>query len=113
MAIGVVTSSSLLAFSAFLFQSLAVVKRCAELVSLKEAGAGATLGRDYRVSDLVVLWPLGGGAALGALTVVVGFMVGEQVSPRRAGGVALTCAGYFCCTVLKVMDTCASIEANF
>ena len=30
-----------------------------------------------------------------ALTVAVGFMLGEQVSPLRAGGVALICAGVF------------------
>ena len=30
-----------------------------------------------------------------ALTVVVGLMLGEQVSPLRAGGGALTCAGGF------------------
>lgn len=30
-----------------------------------------------------------------AFTVVVGFMLGEQVSPLRAGGVALICTGVF------------------
>ena len=35
VAIGIVTSSWLLAFSVFMFLSLALVKRCAELVSLK------------------------------------------------------------------------------
>lgn len=69
VAIGVITSSWLLAFSAFIFLSLALVKRCAELVSLQEAGATATRGRDYRVSDLVVLWPLGISAALCAVVV--------------------------------------------
>ena len=39
-----------------MFLSLALVKRCAELVSLEENGVKATRGRDYRVTDLVVLW---------------------------------------------------------
>jgi 4-hydroxybenzoate polyprenyltransferase/phosphoserine phosphatase len=49
----------LFAFCAFAFLSLALVKRCAELVSLRQAGTHVTAGRDYRVTDLEVLWPLG------------------------------------------------------
>lgn len=84
VAIGVATSSWLLAFSAFLFLSLALVKRCAELVSLKEAGVGATRGRDYRVSDLVVLWPLGVGAALCAVVVFGLFISAPETQARYA-----------------------------
>jgi 4-hydroxybenzoate polyprenyltransferase/phosphoserine phosphatase len=84
VAIGVATSSWLLAFSVFLFLSLALVKRCAELVSLKEAGAGATRGRDYRVSDLVVLWPLGVGAALCAVVVFGLFISAPETQARYA-----------------------------
>ena len=69
VAIGISTSSWLLAFSAFMFLSLALVKRCAELVSVEENGKEATRGRDYRVTDMVVLWPLGVGAALSAVVV--------------------------------------------
>ena len=79
VAIGVATSSWLLAFSAFLFLSLALVKRCAELVSLKEAGVGAT-----RVSDLVVLWPLGVGAALCAVVVFGLFISAPETQARYA-----------------------------
>ena len=82
VAIGVVTSSWLLAFSAFTFLSLALVKRCAELVSLNEAGATATRGRDYRVSDLVVLWPLGVGAALCAVVVFGLFISAPETQTR-------------------------------
>lgn len=84
VAIGVVTSSWLLAFSAFTFLSLALVKRCAELVVLKEAGAPATRGRDYRVSDLVVLWPLGVGAALCAVVVFGLFISAPETQARYA-----------------------------
>ena len=69
VAVGLVTSSWLLAFSVFMFCSLALVKRCSELVSLDQIGTKATRGRDYRVTDLTVLWPLGVGSALSAVVV--------------------------------------------
>jgi 4-hydroxybenzoate polyprenyltransferase len=69
LAVEVVVSSWLLAFSMFIFLSLALVKRCAELVSSEQDGRRAAYGRDYRVSDLVVLWPLGVGASLAAVVV--------------------------------------------
>jgi len=69
VAIGVATSPWLLAFSVFIFLSLALVKRCSELISLQQAGQTATRGRDYRVSDQQVLTPLGMAAALGAVVV--------------------------------------------
>lgn len=84
VAIGVATSSWLLAFSAFTFLSLALVKRCAELMVLKESGAAATRGRDYRVTDLVVLWPLGVGAALCAVVVFGLFISAPETQPRYA-----------------------------
>ncbi len=69
VAIGVAPSSWLMAFSVFIFLSLALVKRCAELVSHEKNGMPASRGRDYRVTDLVVLWPLGAGAALSSVVV--------------------------------------------
>jgi len=59
----------LLAFSVFTFLSLALIKRCSELVSLSKTGQDSTPGRDYRVADLVVLWPLGVGSAVSAVVV--------------------------------------------
>lgn len=84
VAIGIATSSWLLAFSVFMFLSLALVKRCAELVSLEENGKAATRGRDYRVTDLVVLWPLGVGAALSAV-VVFGLFISASETQARYG----------------------------
>lgn len=84
VAIGISTSSWLLAFSVFVFLSLALVKRCAELVSLEENGKSATRGRDYRVTDLVVLWPLGVGAALSAV-VVFGLFISAPETQGRYG----------------------------
>lgn len=84
VAIGVSTSSWLLAFSVFMFLSLALVKRCSELVSLKQAGGEITRGRDYRVTDLVVLWPLGLGAALSSVVVFGLFINTPETQARYA-----------------------------
>lgn len=82
VAIGVTTSTWLLAFSVFLFLSLALVKRCSELVSLQRAGGTATSGRDYRVTDLTVLWPLGTGSAMAAV-VVFGLFINSPETVER------------------------------
>jgi 4-hydroxybenzoate polyprenyltransferase/phosphoserine phosphatase len=84
VAVGIVTSTWLLAFSVFLFLSLALVKRCAELVLLGKSGGEATRGRDYKVSDLVVLWPLGVGAALSAAVVFGLFISAPETQARYA-----------------------------
>jgi 4-hydroxybenzoate polyprenyltransferase len=83
-ATGIAVSSWLAAFSVFVFLSLALVKRCAELVALREAGVPATRGRDYRVDDLVVLWPLGVGAALSSVVVFGLFISAPQTIDRYA-----------------------------
>ncbi|WP_310447389.1 UbiA family prenyltransferase [Thiobacillus sp.] len=69
VAINVATSPWLLAFSVFLFLSLALIKRCSELISLEQLGQTTTRGRDYRVSDQQVLTPLGVAAALSAVVI--------------------------------------------
>lgn len=84
VAIGIATSSWLLAFSVFMFLSLALVKRCAELVTLEQNGTQSTRGRDYRVGDLVVLWPLGVGAALAAVVVFGLFINVPETQARYA-----------------------------
>jgi 4-hydroxybenzoate polyprenyltransferase/phosphoserine phosphatase len=84
VAIGVATSSWLLAFSVFMFLSLALVKRCSELVSLDQIGKDATRGRDYRVADLVVLWPLGVGSALSAVVIFGLFISAPDTQSRYA-----------------------------
>jgi 4-hydroxybenzoate polyprenyltransferase len=81
---GIMISSWLLAFSVFIFFSLALVKRCAELVSFGLLGSEATRGRDYRVSDLVVLWPLGVCSGLCAVVVFGLFIYTEETQARYA-----------------------------
>jgi 4-hydroxybenzoate polyprenyltransferase/phosphoserine phosphatase len=95
VATGIVVTPWLLAFSVFLFFSLALVKRCAELVALGRAGASGAKGRDYQVSDLAVLWPLGVGAGLCAV-VVFGLYIGSsdaQSQYRNAAGLWLAGVG--------------------
>jgi 4-hydroxybenzoate polyprenyltransferase/phosphoserine phosphatase len=84
MAIGVTASSWLLAFSAFVFLSLALVKRCSELIALAQAGKESAVGRDYRVSDLRVLEPLGIGSALSAVVVFGLFISASETQTRYA-----------------------------
>jgi 4-hydroxybenzoate polyprenyltransferase/phosphoserine phosphatase len=79
---GVSISSWLAAFSLFLFFSLALIKRCSELVCLSQAGGTLTRGRDYHVSDLPILWPLGIGAALCAVVVFGLFIHADETRMR-------------------------------
>jgi len=62
-------SSWLLAFSMFLFLSLAMVKRHAELRTLAASGASALAGRGYVADDLPLVRSLG--TASGYLSVLV------------------------------------------
>lgn len=78
VATDITVSQWLLAFSVFVFLSLALVKRCSELVFLGQMGAVSTRGRDYRVADLAVLWPLGVGSAMCAVVVFGLFISSPQ-----------------------------------
>lgn len=80
LAIDVAISSWLLLFSIFIFFSLALVKRCSELVSLRDTAGTATRGRNYRVSDLAILWPMGVGAGLCSVIVFAMFISTMSVS---------------------------------
>lgn len=55
----VVISNWLLAVSLFMFLSLALVKRCAELEVMNEGGRTSAAGRGYRTSDLSYLISMG------------------------------------------------------
>lgn len=68
-ALGIALSFWLLAFSMFLFLSLALVKRYTELEVMREQGRTEAAGRGYRTDDLPMLGALG--AAAGYLSVLV------------------------------------------
>lgn len=78
-AIGVVPSFWLLAFSMFLFLSLAVVKRYAELLPFKD-GEDRVVGRDYRPVDLAALNALGAASGLMAVLVLALYVNSEAVT---------------------------------
>lgn len=84
VATGITVTPWLLAFSIFTFFSLALVKRCSELVSLQEKAKRGARGRDYQVGDLVVLWPLGVGASLCSV-VIFGLYIGTPGAVSQYG----------------------------
>jgi 4-hydroxybenzoate polyprenyltransferase len=75
-------STWLFGFSVFMFISLALVKRAAELVTLEQLGVPATKGRDYRVTDLKILLPLGVGTSLSAIVVFCLFISAPDTQVR-------------------------------
>jgi 4-hydroxybenzoate polyprenyltransferase len=73
------TSQWLLMFSLFLFLSLAIVKRSAELVAWQAAGATAPSDRGYRTSDLPVLFGLAAAAGFGSILVIALYLSSPEV----------------------------------
>ena len=69
-ATGIALSFWLLAFSMFLFLSLAIVKRYAELHDAARAGRTAAAGRGYSAADLPLLLALGTASGLAAVVVL-------------------------------------------
>ena len=69
-AVQIMPSFWLLAFSMFLFLSLALVKRYAELWTLRERGELGAKGRGYHIDDLGILESLGVSAGYLAVLVI-------------------------------------------
>ncbi len=78
-AAGIALSFWLLAFSLFLFLSLALAKRCAELAVMRERGQSVAPGRGYRVADLPLLHSLGAGAGYIAILVLALYLTSDTV----------------------------------
>lgn len=78
-ATGIVTSDWLLAFSIFLFLSLALVKRFQELQTLPPDSQGQIRGRGYEAVDLPLLMPLGVASGYLAGLVLALYVSSEQV----------------------------------
>ena len=89
VAVGIHTTSWLLAFSLFVFLSLALVKRCSELQLMQQRGQASAHGRDYHVVDLAVLWPMGLASALAAVVVLGLFINAPETGHRYASPVLL------------------------
>jgi 4-hydroxybenzoate polyprenyltransferase len=81
-AIGVPASFWLLAFSVFIFFSLALVKRCAELSMRRERGEAIAAAGGYRVRDLGIVQALGIGSACAAVLVLALYIHSPEVTAR-------------------------------
>lgn len=87
----------LLAFSVFLFFSLALIKRTSELSLLSANGSGSASGRDYHVSDLSSLRDMGIASGYLTILVVALYVNSPEVAAlyRRPQVLWLTCIGLF------------------
>ncbi len=83
-AVGVEVSFWLFAFSIFVFLSLALVKRCGELVLARERGEQTGAGRGYKIEDLGTLQPLGVAASCASVLVLALYVRLPEVSDRYA-----------------------------
>lgn len=79
-AVSLETSFWLLAFSMFLFVSLALVKRYSELSILGACGTGERTGRGYRPEDTETLSQLGTASGFVAVLVLALYISSEQVN---------------------------------
>ena len=79
-AVDVKLSSWLVAFSIFLFTSLALVKRCAELMDRKKVDLADAAGRDYRTADLPLLELLAAASGFTAVLVFSLYMKSVDVA---------------------------------
>lgn len=97
-AAGAPVSEWLLAFSVFLFLSLAVVKRCGELARHEIEGNDETAlaGRGYRADDLQLLAGLGAAAGFCAVLVLALYINSDQVMTLYAHPHVL----WACCFIL-------------
>ena len=78
-AVGLAASFWLLAFSLFLFLSLAFVKRYSELAAIVRAGADEAQGRGYRASDLQLVLTMGVAAGFNAVLLMALYINGDTV----------------------------------
>ena len=83
-ATGIEVSFWLRAFTIFVFLSLALIKRCGELVSERERGEQTGSGRGYRVGDIDVLQPMGVAASVAAVLVLALYVSTPDVEIRYA-----------------------------
>jgi len=77
-AVSIIPSFWLLAFSMFLFLSLAMVKRFAELLDLKSSESESAEGRGYQVVDLAMVQSLGAAAGYCAVLVLALYINSED-----------------------------------
>ncbi|MCU6498857.1 UbiA family prenyltransferase [Rugamonas sp. A1-17] len=79
-ATGIVPSFWLLSFSIFIFLSLALVKRYAEMQALAVRAKRVTSGRGYSVDDLAVLLALGAASGFSAIQVLALYINSPEIN---------------------------------
>ena len=87
-------SSWLLAFSFTAFFSLAILKRCTELVNLKTRNLTWVDGRGYSVKDLDFLWPAGISATVCSIVIFLQYISNEEVIGNYQSPALLWVAGF-------------------
>lgn len=80
VAVGVVVSNWLLAFSLFLFMSLALIKRYTELASRLDGGLPSPSNRNYELSDLSVVAAMAAGSGYNAVVVLALYLSSDAVT---------------------------------
>ena len=80
VAVHIVPSFWLLAFSMFLFLSLAMVKRYSEIAGLRDTDQTKTIGRGYRLGDLPTLLSLGAASGYTAVLVLALYINSSSVA---------------------------------
>lgn len=81
-AIGVPPSFWILAFSMFIFLSLALAKRCAELDSMRQLSRSSAAGRGYAVGDMGITQQMGVSAGYLASLVMALYLNSEEITLR-------------------------------
>ena len=80
--LSIAVSPWLQAFSASVFLSLALAKRCAELILMAEQGRSSAEGRDYQVADLSVLTSLGTASGISGVVIFCLFISQPETLQR-------------------------------
>lgn len=89
LAVGAVWSFWLLAFSMFIFFSLAVAKRVSELMNLKVAEREASSNRGYLIEDIPVLSAMGISTSFISVLVIALFIHSEKVAENYSQPILL------------------------
>ncbi|GJD33035.1 Protoheme IX farnesyltransferase [Methylobacterium adhaesivum] len=93
VAVGAVLSDWLLAFSLFMFMSLALIKRYTELTSRLDRGLPSPTNRNYELSDLPIVASLAAAAGYNAVVVLALYLSSDAVTQLYSRPKLLWCVG--------------------
>jgi 4-hydroxybenzoate polyprenyltransferase/phosphoserine phosphatase len=93
VAVGAVLSDWLLAFSLFMFMSLALIKRYTELTSRLDRGLPSPANRNYELADLPIVASLAAAAGYNAVVVLALYLSSDAVTQLYSRPKLLWCVG--------------------